>query len=552
MNIQLGPWQRLLRLLKLERKDIFQIFGYAIFSGLISLSLPIGVQAIIGLIQGARITTSWIVLVALVTLGVVFSGVLQLMQMRILETIQQRIFAKASFELSYRFPKMSFEAIRGYYPPELANRFFDTLTIQKGLAKLLLDIPFSFLQIFFALVMLSLYNPFFIIFGFFLVVIFYFTFRYSVRRGIATSLKESKQKYKVAHWIQEVARSAMSFKVFGNTDMALEKNNTLAEGYLDAREKHFKIIIVQFLKMIGFKAVITAGLLIIGGLLVLNQQMNIGQFVASEIIILLIIAAVEKLISSLESIYDTLTSVEKLGQIIDIALELDKGEQPDFSKPFSIALQDVTYRSPEYETPIISGFSRVLDPDKTYLVTGPMASGKSLLLKMVSGLLPVTKGSIFVGDYQLKALQINHYRKYIATCFAEENPFEGTLKQNLILNSNKVTDREIMNVLEFLGMKPFLKTLSKGLDTLICAEGKHLSQRIARRIVLGRAILKEKQWLIIENLSELFDALEQEVILDYLLRDDRGYGLIFAGNEPSLNRDVVERIVLNPKYLNHL
>ena len=135
-NEKRTPWNRFLGLLSLERKDISYIFFYAIFSGLVALSLPLGIQAIVNLIQGAQISTSWIILVSLVTLGVVFVGILNLMQLRIIETIQQRIFVKSSFELSYRFPKIKMEALRNEYPPELANRFFDTLSIQKGLSSL--------------------------------------------------------------------------------------------------------------------------------------------------------------------------------------------------------------------------------------------------------------------------------------------------------------------------------------------------------------------------------------------------------------------------------
>ena len=150
-DFPLHPWKRLLGLLQLERKDIFQIGYYAIFSGFMALTLPLGIQAIINLIQGAQMSTSWVVLVVLVTIGVAFAGALQLMQLRIIETIQQRIFTRASFELSYRFPKIKMEELRAYYPPELANRFFDTLIIQKGLSKILIDVPSALLQILFAL-----------------------------------------------------------------------------------------------------------------------------------------------------------------------------------------------------------------------------------------------------------------------------------------------------------------------------------------------------------------------------------------------------------------
>ena len=539
-----SSWKRLLRLLKLDSKDIFQIFGYAIFSGLVSLSLPIGIQAIIGLIQGAKVTTSWIVLIVLVTLGVIFSGVLQLMQMRVLETIQQRIFTRTSFELSYRFPKMAFESIRGYYPPELANRFFDTLIIQKGLSKLLLDIPFALLQIFFALIILSFYNTFFIIFGVFLIFIFYFTFRYSTKKGITTSLKESKHKYKVAHWIQEVARVAVSFKTSGNTKLALDKNNLLVKDYLVSRESHFKVIIIQFLKMIGFKAVVTAGLLILGGFLVLNQQMNIGQFVASEIIILLIINAVEKLISGLESVYDTLTSVEKLGQVTDIDLDTQSGDQPDLSAGFRISLQSVFYRVPDFDNLVVKGFSQVFDPNATYLITGEMASGKSVLLKLISGLIPASNGNVFVGDYRIGSLLASHYRSYISTCFYEETPFEGTFKENVTLNNPNIAHSHIMEVLELLGLKSFLAALPKGLYTMICAEGKHLSNRIARRIILARAILRNKQWLLLEDLNLFLDPPEQLKVFDYLCTNNQKVGLIIASNDEVLVDRVDHHIVL--------
>ena len=102
------PLQRFINLLKLDKKDIYQVFFYAVFSGIVSLSLPLGIQAIINLIQGGRVSLSWIILVIVVILGVAFNGVLKLMQLRITESIQQKIFIRSSFEFSYRFPKIKY------------------------------------------------------------------------------------------------------------------------------------------------------------------------------------------------------------------------------------------------------------------------------------------------------------------------------------------------------------------------------------------------------------------------------------------------------------
>ena len=268
----LTPWQRFVRLLKLEKQDFLQILYYAIFAGIVSLSLPLGIQAIVNLIQGAQITTSWIILVVLVTLGVAFVGALQLMQIRILENIQQKIFTRASFEFTYRFPKIKMSELKDYYPPELANRFFDILTIQKSLYKLVLDFPAALVQIIFGLILLSFYHPFFIFYGILLILLIYLVFKFTGNTGLQTSLNESKYKYKIAHWIQEIARALVSFKLSGRSSLALDKNDALVSDYVDSRESHFRILRIQFIQMIAFKVLVTAGLLLIGGILVLNQQ----------------------------------------------------------------------------------------------------------------------------------------------------------------------------------------------------------------------------------------------------------------------------------------
>ena len=338
-------WHRLLQLLVLDKRDVFQILYYAIFAGLLSLSLPLGVQAIINLIQGAQVSTSWIILVILVIMGVGFQGALQLMQLRIIENIQQKILPELHSNSLIVFQKMKIVELRNFYPPELANRFFDTLTVQKGVSKLLIDFPAALLQIMFGLLLLSFYHPFFIAYGVLLVLLFYIIFRFTVTKGLDTSLKESKHKYKVAHWIQEVARCIVSFKLSGNKNHVMQKNDLLVTDYLQARESHFRILVLQFIQMIGFKILVTGGLLLIGGLLVLDQQMNIGQFVAAEIIILLIIASVEKLIYGLESFYDVLTSLEKLGQVVDKSIEPEQKDSRMFGGPtFTVELNKVSYK----------------------------------------------------------------------------------------------------------------------------------------------------------------------------------------------------------------
>ena len=543
-NKQLTPWERFTGLLQLEKKDILQIFYYAIFGGVVALSLPLGIQAIINLIQGAQISTSWIILVIVVTSGVIFSGALQLMQLRIIETIQQRIFVRASFELSYRFPKIKMTELRNYYPPELANRFFDTLTIQKGLSKILIDVPTALLQIIFALILLSFYHPFFIIFGFFLLLLIYIVFKFTAQKGLETSLAESQIKYKVAHWIQEIARTVVSFKLSGNTNLAIQKNDDLVDQYLKARENHFKILLLQFSQMIGFKVIVTASLLLIGGALVLNQEMNIGQFVAAEIIILLVIQSVEKLIIGLESLYDVLTSIEKIGQVVDKEIESQDGEKPMFKNGVTLELDEVSYRVENRKKGIINNISLTLTPTSRILIQGESGAGKSSLLRLISGIIEPTEGNIYINNLSLASLHLNHYRSQLGLSLSDETPFEGSIRDNLVFGNRQIEETIIFAALDTVGLNQFLKEQPNGLETVLYPEGKQMSYTIAKKIILARAIIKQPRIMILEDPLDQFNLEETTKIIHYLTDAKRPWALIVVSSKKSWKAQCKQTITL--------
>ncbi|WP_299800472.1 ATP-binding cassette domain-containing protein [uncultured Maribacter sp.] len=523
----LTAWQRFLGLLKLDKKDIFQVFYYAIFAGVVNLSLPLGIQAIINLMQGAQISSSWVVLVIGVTVGVAFVGILQLMQIRIIENVQQKIFTRASFEFAYRFPKIKMSELHNYYPPELANRFFDTLTIQKSLSKVLIDFPAALLQIVFGLLLLSFYHPFFIVYGMLLLLLIYVVFKFTAQRGLDTSLDESKRKYKVAHWLQEIARSIVSFKLSGKTSHALDKNDTLVVEYLNARESHFRVIVLQFIQMIGFKVLVTAGLLLIGGLLVLNQEMNIGQFVAAEIIILLVINSVEKLIVGLETFYDLLTSLEKMGQVVDKELETQDGEKPFLeNQAFTVELSDISYSVPEPKREIISNLSLTISPTCTILLRGNSGSGKNTLLRIIAGIIEPDTGGVYVNGVSLKGMNLNYYRSHLGQSLPEESPFEGTILHNITFGDKETTNEQVYWALDKVGLTDFVKKQPEGLNTILYPEGKQIPHTVSKKIVLARSIVRKPKLLILKDPLDQFNSEEADRILNFLSDSSNGWALL--------------------------
>ena len=539
------PLQRFYNLLKLDRRDISQIFFYAIFSGLVSLSLPLGIQAIINLIQAGRVSVSWIVLVLIVVIGVVLVGILSLMQLRITENLQQKIFVRSSFEFGYRLPKIKFEELYNQYPPELANRFFDTLTIQKGTSKLLIDFSTALLQIVFGILLLSLYHPFFIFFGVLLAFLLYSIFRFSFEAGLSSSLKESKYKYKVVSWLQEIARNNFSFRKQENFDFALEKNNHLVAEYINYREKHFKIIKRQFTQLIAFKVIITASLLLIGGYLVLNQKMNIGQFVAAEIIILLVINSVEKIIIGLESLYDVLTSVEKIGQIVDLKMEdlSEKNTEYCFTN-ISIETENLNFKYPDASNEVLSEINLKIQPSEKIYLDGVNGSGKSTLIRILAGLIQPTSGSFFINDDTYRKIDLTQYRSQISIITQGETPFEGTILENITMNNPSISNADIKWAIESVQLGSFIKTLPDGLDTKIFPDGRQLSSSNAQKILLARSIVNKPKIVFYEDPLDKMDEEASRNIITFLTESSNPWTVIVSSKNKYWEEKCSRKITL--------
>lgn len=533
--------QRLRRLLAVDKKEISQVYIYALLNGLVNLSLPLGIQAIINLIQGGEMTTSWIILVVFVLIGIALTGLFQLIQLRIVENIAQKIFTRASFEFVYRIPRIKHSELYNYYAPELANRFFDTLTIQKGLPKILIDFSLAAFQIIAGLVVLSLYHSFFIIFGVALLALVYTILVFTGPRGIKSSLIESKYKYDVAHWIEEIARTKMSFKLIKDPEISLRNTDNKVLGYIKARETHFQILLGQFLSLIGFKVMVAAGLLVIGSILVFRQEMNIGQFVAAEIIIILIINSVEKLIKSLDSIYDVLTALEKIGYVTDMELENEEGLIIDEDlEEIGISANNIKFSFPSNNTYILDDISFEVPTGKSTVITGSSGSGKSTLINLIAGINEPNEGVILFNGLSIKSINSNSLRQHIGFSLSNNQIFQGSFLDNISMGREQVKTQDVVNAIKLVNLDDFIKTLPMGLNTQLDPEGKRIPRSAMNKIILARAIANNPALLLLEDPLDHVGAVEKEIIIQKLTAEDKPWSIIVTA---------VDDVWL--KYINH-
>jgi ABC-type bacteriocin/lantibiotic exporter with double-glycine peptidase domain len=531
----LSPAKRLYRLLATEKKDIYYILIYALLVGVLSLALPLGLQTTVELISGGVFFSSVYILIGLVVLGVLLTGVLQLVQIGMMEQFQRRVFVKAALEFAYIIPRIRLEALTKSYAPELVNRFFDIITIQKGLPKVLLDVSSGTIQVFFGLLLLSLYHPFFVFFGLFLVGVLIAVFYYTGPRGLTSSINESKYKYKVVQWLEELARTIMSFKLAGRTDLAMRKTDQVTGNYIKYRKVHFNVLMTQLSFFVFLKVAITGSLLAVGAVLVVDRQITLGQFVASEVVIILVLSATEKIILSVDVVYDLLTAVDKVSQVTDLPTEesgrfaVPAGEP---NKGYGITISNLNYTYPGDSKPVLKNINTTILAGERICISGPGGSGKSTLTNIICGLYSDFSGGVAINNFSIRDLDITHLRDKVAKNISPDDLFDGSFYENLTIGKASAKVEEVVSVLDRVGLTPFIHALPNGLHTHIVSGGKGLPSSTVHRIILGRCLAKKPALIV---LNDFFSGLSKSDKLDLIkcvINPESSWTLVAVSNDP--------------------
>ncbi len=515
-----SPARRFIGLLLAEKREVRTLLMFSVISALLYLAVPLAVDAIVSNLAfggQSRPYVQALVIISLALFGCLgLQAVVTGFQLYVSDMIQRRIFVRAASDLAYRLPRVKAQVHDEVHAPEMVNRFLDVVTAQKATALLLLDGVNLVFGGLIGMILLSLYHPLLLLFAAVLLILIVLSLWLLGRGAVDTSIQESRMKYDMVSWFEEIAHFPFLFKGPGGSRMAYERANELSASYVMARSKHFRVLMRQITALLSLQVVASAALLVVGGYLVISQQITLGQLVASEIVMSGIVSSLSKLGKKLEAWYDAMAAMDKLGHIFDLETEREGGEKPKLSGSGSEVVASQMSFAHHPNMPLFSGRSFSIPAGSSVAIVGPHGAGASSLLDILFGLRQPTSGFITVDGLDLRSWDLEALRE--STQFLRRDEImDATVVENLRLGRSDIGMDEIRLALKQVGLLDEVLARPEGLNLRLKIGGAPLSGNQRMRLLFARALVQRPRLLLIDELLDNMDDASFAQLSDAIL-----------------------------------
>ncbi len=548
----ISPVKRFLGLLRPERSDILTLLIFSFFTGGLNLAAPLAVDAVVTNLAFGGQSQPYVQ--ALVILGIALFACLALravigaFQYYLAEVLQRRIFVRIASDFAYRLPRVKAEALDDIHAPELVNRFLDAVTAQKSTSMLLLDgvnLVFGSLA---GMVLLALYHPALLLFVCVLLGLIGLVFWPLGRGAVQTSISESKAKYELVNWFEQIAAFPFLFKGPGGYGLAYERANRIASDYLLRRSGHFRVVIRQVSTLLVLSVGASAALLVLGGWLVLSQQLTVGQLVASELVMGGIAGSLAKVGKKLEAWYDAMAAMDKLGHVFDLEIERQDGEQADPRQAGAGVVAESLSFSYTPHSPIFTGRSFSIPPGGRAAIIGSHGSGVSSILDLLFGLRAPCSGHVSIDGMDLRSWKLQALRERVQLLRRDEI-VDGNVVDNLRLHRTDIGMDEIRGALEQVGLLEELLNRSEGLGLSLKNGGAPLSGSQRIRLLLARALVQKPSLLLIDELLDGLDAASFQTLSKAIFAPEIPWTVVVATRDHDVTRLCDQIIEIAPCHL---
>lgn len=476
------------------------VYGAGI--SLLSLATPISVQMLINTIANTALTAP-LVMLALTLFGLLLiSSLIYALRIHLMEVFARRFYARMVAEISLISVYAQNPFFSDIKASSLFNRYFDVVYVQTLIPVLFISGFTVLLQIAVGFVLVSLYHPYFLGFTLVMVALIWVVWLTWGARALRTGIDLSHAKHKTADWLQTIGDSNGFFKSQRRIDYALDKTDDFTREYINHRKRHFRHLFSQTVAFLFMYAAASAALLGLGGWLVIENQLTLGQLVAAELVLSAAFLGVAQLGNYLNYFYDLFAAVEEISQFYDVEQEAPKGADPFDGPDHTIVFKGVRgharHEPAQFDLEIPSG---------AIIMAAASHHGVQRLFKDLLKLHVLPEGGYAtLGGVDVKDIEAHHLRNNVHV-LDRPTLVDMTIREYLALSCKDTASRRMVAALETVGLTNAIATFDKGLDTPLASTGYPLSAVELQQLKLANALLERPRILV---LSRLFDLLDPE------------------------------------------
>jgi ABC-type bacteriocin/lantibiotic exporter with double-glycine peptidase domain len=475
---------------------------YGVGISLLSLATPISVQMLINTIANTALTAP-LVLLALTLFGLLLiSSLIYALRVHLMEVFARRFYARMVAEISLISVYAQNPFFGDLKASPLFNRYFDVVYVQTAIPILFIGGFTTLLQIAVGFVLVSLYHPYFLGFTLVMIALIWVIWLAWGARALRTGIDLSHAKHKTAGWLQSIGGSNGFFKSQRRIDYALDKTDGYTRDYILHRRRHFRHLFSQTIAFLFLYAAASAALLGLGGWLVIQNQLTLGQLVAAELVLSAAFVGIAQLGSYLGYFYDLFAAVEEISQFYDVEQEQPKGADP-FEGPDHTIVMKAVRGAARHE---VAQFDLEI-PTGAIIMAAASHHGVQRLFKNLLKMHVLPQGGYAtMGGIDVKDIEAHHLRKNVHV-LDRPTIVEMTIREYLALSCKETAPQRMVAALETVGLADTIATFEKGLDTPLATTGYPLSAVELQQLKLANALLEQPRILV---LSRLFDLLEPE------------------------------------------
>jgi len=214
----------------------------------------------------------------------------------------------------------------------------------------------------------------------------------------------------------------------------------------------------------------------------------------------------------------------------------------EFSSDYNLRLDNISF-SYNNKTNALSNISFSVNPGEKVAIVGASGAGKSTLVNILTKLWDYNSGDIFLGSLNYKNISDDRIRNIISVVPQKVHLFTGTIKENLLVAKPDATDEELMLTLSEVNLNTFVNDLPEKLNANIGELGKKLSGGESKRLTIARALLKDSQIIIFDEINSHVDNLTEKKILETISKIKTDKSILFITHR-IVQMEIFDKIIV--------